>query len=82
MAEGIRTDISYEHDDLGEDTYHEWILTGERIKADKRGHHNARMTYADWLEVKCNNPDCLALAIINISDILTAALGDEERTTA
>lgn len=75
----IRTRVVVDHEDLGKDTFHEWWWTNERFKADRDGRSNPGMVSADWMKVRCNNPDCAAWAIINITDVLDATLGGEPR---
>jgi len=52
------------HQDVEGPDYHEWIITGS-IKADARGWPNPRVTYSNWFEVVCNNPDCTGFGYIN-----------------
>jgi hypothetical protein len=56
--------IGHEHFD-DELDYHEWITSGERVKADRRGHPNPRMTYAYWSKWICNNAQCSAWALVS-----------------
>jgi hypothetical protein len=54
------------HEDLGpDDTYHEWITQGQRVKADSRGWPNPRMYSARWTKWVCNNTDCAAFAFVS-----------------
>jgi hypothetical protein len=54
------------HTDLGEDDYHQWItLSGDRVKADRRGHFNSRMYCAYWTRWICNNGNCRGTALVS-----------------
>jgi hypothetical protein len=46
------------HEDLGEDTYHEWFLTHEKVRANSLGVISPRAIFALWTKFRCNNPDC------------------------
>ena len=50
--------------------FHEWVFTGKSVKADRTGRRNPHMIRANWLVVVCQNPYCIALAIINKDDLL------------
>lgn len=54
----------------GEWEFHEWYFTGDSVKADRLGRRNPHMIYPGWWQVRCNNTDCGALAIINKEDLL------------
>jgi len=54
----------------GDWEFHEWAFTGKSVKADRRAWRNPHMVSANWWEVRCNNPHCPALAIINKEDLL------------
>ena len=53
------------HEDLGEDTYHEWVTTDERVRADCLGRSNPRMWSASWVKWVCNNTSCAAFAFVS-----------------
>lgn len=66
---GIR--VLHEHDDLGEDSFHEWWVPGGKVLRSRSGATNAN-TWG-WFVVRCSNFDCGAEAIIR-ADVLTAAV--------
>lgn len=53
------------HIDLGEDTYHEWVTFGERVKANRLGTPNPRMYDVRWTKWLCNNGECPAWALVS-----------------
>lgn len=61
---------SVETPDSEYEEYHEWYVTKKRIHANKNGVNNPRMYSANWVEALCNNPDCPAVAYINIEVII------------
>lgn len=67
----IRVRVLKQHDTRA--LFHEWYLVGP-VKADRLGRRNPFMYEALWLEWRCNNPACPALARINIADIVTTHL--------
>ena len=60
----VKARLVWPHADLGEDTYHEWYIAGDFI-GDSRGVSHPGMSYANWLKVQCNNPDCSAWGVVN-----------------
>lgn len=50
--------------------FHQWAFTGQSVRADRTGRRNPRMVADNWLVVNCQNPYCIALAIINKDDLL------------
>lgn len=50
--------------------FHEWLFSGESVRADRTGRRNPHMVCANWLVVICNNSHCRALAIISKEDLL------------
>lgn len=54
----------------GDWEFHEWVFTGKVVRADRTGRRNPHMVSAKWWEVRCNNPHCSALAIVNKEDVL------------
>jgi hypothetical protein len=70
----IRTVVDFDHVVNAEDAwdFHEWIWTDTKVKADKRGRRNPRMTFADWRLVRCNNTECPAQALILMNNVLNA----------
>lgn len=66
------------HRDLGDDTYHEWVNLGERVRADRNGNGNYRIWSTAWAKWVCNNPNCSAFAFVGddgIRDLLDEAAG-------
>ena len=63
-----------DHDDLGEDAYHEWFLTNDRVKANALGVPNERMAFSTWTVFRCNNSDCGGNGIAQTEKLLQAAL--------
>jgi hypothetical protein len=60
----VKARLVWPHEDLGEDTFHEWIIQGD-FKGNSRGVSNPNMSYANWLKVRCNNPDCAGWGAVN-----------------
>lgn len=57
--------LEREHVDLGADTYHDFVFLGDRTSRDWLGRVIApawRMG-TSWLVLRCNNPDCPAIAL-------------------
>jgi hypothetical protein len=50
--------------------FHEWVWTGEPVKADSLGRLNGRMWRAQWADVRCLYTDCPAQALIRIADLV------------
>lgn len=58
--------IKKPHDDLGEDTFHDWITLDERVRADRNGRPNPNMSWrGNWVKWLCNNTDCTAWALVS-----------------
>lgn len=51
----------------------DWYVTGKRIAMDRRGHRNDRMLARNWLEVRCQDPDCPAWGVVH-HDAVTGLL--------
>lgn len=50
--------------------YHEWVTTKTWVRANSKGILNPRMMASDWLKAVCNNPDCPALAYVNVLQVI------------
>ena len=50
-----------------------WHPTGTREARDARGRRNPRMTYAEWIVLWCNHPDCLARVDVHAGALDAAA---------
>jgi hypothetical protein len=70
----VKARVVTPHEDLGEDTFHEWVIWGD-FKGDSRGVSHPHMMYANWLKVRCNNPDCAGWGVVN-KDAVTALLDE------
>lgn len=62
--------VKHSHDDLGEDTYHQWTTHDERVRADATGRLNPSMSTANWVKWLCNNTDCTAVAFVSDASAL------------
>lgn len=60
--------LEHEHDDLGADTYHDFVFVGawrgepEAVLRDWLGRETEGAGYR-WLRLVCNNPSCSAVAL-------------------
>ena len=68
VSEPRNVRLLHPHDDLGEDTYHEWWGPTAFRYRDKIGRGN-RGSYR-WSVWVCNNPGCTAEAILSPSALL------------
>jgi len=60
----LKARLVWPHLELSEDTYHEWVITGEFV-GDSRGVSHPGMTYANWFKVECNNAGCGGWGVVN-----------------
>lgn len=78
MSAPVSVRIVIPHQHVGDiPDYHEWINTGQKVKADRRGHPNPRMVMAEWQRWICNNTDCAGLALVHENAIVALIEGAE-----
>lgn len=70
QTNGVRWKIRKAHLTTEELPFHEWLWTGEPIKADRIGRRNGRMHEAHWARVHCIYEACPAEALIRIQDMV------------
>jgi hypothetical protein len=73
---GVRVVHGHRETELG---YHEWVPTGQRVRANFYGVPNSRMVEAKWAEWVCNDTDCGAVADRAIRALLAVADAAVER---
>lgn len=57
--------VKHPHDDLSDDTYHEWVTLGERLLLDALGRPNPRRRGpANWTVWICNNTTCAGRVLV------------------
>jgi len=63
--------VKSDHDDLGEDTFHDWYFPGKRINADRAGRvRQDSIGWGQWWRVECNNMRCDAWGILRTEAIM------------
>lgn len=57
--------VEHPHDDLADDTYHEWVHLGETSYRDALGRPNNGSGY-EWQVFICNNGQCHGVALVRV----------------